>query len=328
MKKNLLKPTDRNTEVATPYEGIETVKVNNKIDTVEPHIGHCCICGSPILYGNDAQPLENGRCCDLCNKFLVLPFRVFTQDKTDTFDKFMQGLKKDMYPFCTTAALVQAKDFPIKYEVPFRLLIMDALEKKYVSTDGAASSVGGEILRAELRILEEWEKNKNFYNIQCQNEYKYLVRRLNNWGDLRFVVYLEKAKKRIPYWKHLKSVTGWEELYSYDRFVDSKQYPYSRLYEKILYRLVYLDTFNMLINNIEFFSKKNKWDSALGKPIMNKTKTKSTDRNNAEVATPYEGIETVNVNNEIDTVENRINVTLEPTSAMGYNRTTNNYENN
>ena len=61
---------------------------------------------------------------------------------------------------------------------------------------------------------------------------------------------------------------------------------------------------------------------------MKKNLLKSTDRNNAEVATPYEGIETVNVNNEIDTVENRINVTLEPTSAMGYNRTTNNNENN
>lgn len=46
----------------------------------------CCICGNKLTrvknptpkpfvwqYGNNAQPLKEGRCCDLCNRNKVIP---------------------------------------------------------------------------------------------------------------------------------------------------------------------------------------------------------------------------------------------------------------
>jgi hypothetical protein len=37
----------------------------------------CCICGKRyIVYGNNAQPVKTGRCCDKCNEEKVLPARI------------------------------------------------------------------------------------------------------------------------------------------------------------------------------------------------------------------------------------------------------------
>ena len=37
----------------------------------------CVICGSPFEgYGNNADPVENGRCCDRCNMEVVIPARM------------------------------------------------------------------------------------------------------------------------------------------------------------------------------------------------------------------------------------------------------------
>lgn len=38
----------------------------------------CCICGEEFLgYGNNPWPLrDEGRCCDMCAKLIVLPSRV------------------------------------------------------------------------------------------------------------------------------------------------------------------------------------------------------------------------------------------------------------
>lgn len=37
----------------------------------------CCICGKEIVgYGNNAEPVENGRCCDECNMNVVIPTRI------------------------------------------------------------------------------------------------------------------------------------------------------------------------------------------------------------------------------------------------------------
>lgn len=37
----------------------------------------CCICGDPIEgYGNNAEPVCAGRCCDSCNIKIVLPARI------------------------------------------------------------------------------------------------------------------------------------------------------------------------------------------------------------------------------------------------------------
>jgi len=37
----------------------------------------CCFCGKIIRgYGNNAQPLKEGVCCDICNVMKVLPHRL------------------------------------------------------------------------------------------------------------------------------------------------------------------------------------------------------------------------------------------------------------
>ena len=37
----------------------------------------CCICGKEIEgYGNNAEPVRDGRCCDSCNWDVVLPARI------------------------------------------------------------------------------------------------------------------------------------------------------------------------------------------------------------------------------------------------------------
>lgn len=44
---------------------------------------NCSICGNTIqpngygwIYGNNAQPVNNGRCCDRCNWSYVIPARI------------------------------------------------------------------------------------------------------------------------------------------------------------------------------------------------------------------------------------------------------------
>ena len=37
----------------------------------------CSICGKEYQgYGNNAQPVNNGRCCDMCNFSVVIPTRL------------------------------------------------------------------------------------------------------------------------------------------------------------------------------------------------------------------------------------------------------------
>jgi len=37
----------------------------------------CCLCGNKIEgYGNNAQPLKDGRCCDFCDTIKVIPHRI------------------------------------------------------------------------------------------------------------------------------------------------------------------------------------------------------------------------------------------------------------
>lgn len=38
---------------------------------------YCSICGKEFEgYGNNAQPVNNGRCCDYCNATVVVPRRM------------------------------------------------------------------------------------------------------------------------------------------------------------------------------------------------------------------------------------------------------------
>lgn len=37
----------------------------------------CSICGEEYVgYGNNAQPVSSGRCCDICNMLVVIPTRL------------------------------------------------------------------------------------------------------------------------------------------------------------------------------------------------------------------------------------------------------------
>lgn len=48
----------------------------------------CCICGQTIKpnvfgwkYGYNAWPIKDGKCCDICNDFVVFPARTSNQEK-------------------------------------------------------------------------------------------------------------------------------------------------------------------------------------------------------------------------------------------------------
>ena len=37
----------------------------------------CSICGKPYTgWGNNAEPVNDGRCCDMCNTTVVIPARL------------------------------------------------------------------------------------------------------------------------------------------------------------------------------------------------------------------------------------------------------------
>lgn len=39
--------------------------------------GTCCICGKEYTHwGNNALPINDGRCCDKCNNDIVIPERI------------------------------------------------------------------------------------------------------------------------------------------------------------------------------------------------------------------------------------------------------------
>lgn len=40
-------------------------------------IKSCCLCHKLIIgYGNNAEPVKSGRCCDKCNVNIVIPARL------------------------------------------------------------------------------------------------------------------------------------------------------------------------------------------------------------------------------------------------------------
>jgi hypothetical protein len=43
----------------------------------------CSICNQPFTeYGNDARPVNDGRCCDYCDCLVVLPIRIMRMSGT------------------------------------------------------------------------------------------------------------------------------------------------------------------------------------------------------------------------------------------------------
>ncbi len=43
---------------------------------------NCSICGEEYVgYGNNAHPVNNGRCCDICNMLVVIPTRARHQSQ-------------------------------------------------------------------------------------------------------------------------------------------------------------------------------------------------------------------------------------------------------
>ena len=46
----------------------------------EQGITDCSICQQPFnnneQFGNNAEPINNGRCCDICNRQIVIPKRL------------------------------------------------------------------------------------------------------------------------------------------------------------------------------------------------------------------------------------------------------------
>ena len=58
----------------------------------------CSICGKRFYgYGNNARPLNTGRCCDNCNIGLVIPMRLYILDKykTNAYNEYLITISYD-----------------------------------------------------------------------------------------------------------------------------------------------------------------------------------------------------------------------------------------
>lgn len=55
----------------------------------------CCLCGKEIKgYGNNAEPLDSGRCCDDCNKDFVIPVRLSIMTNRDRSEQIAFNIFK------------------------------------------------------------------------------------------------------------------------------------------------------------------------------------------------------------------------------------------
>ena len=62
----------------------EAVEPKTKYILTESKVKTCCICGEEIEgYGNNAEPYEEGTCCDACNLKFVIPARIALNNKTE-----------------------------------------------------------------------------------------------------------------------------------------------------------------------------------------------------------------------------------------------------
>jgi hypothetical protein len=60
----------------------ESVNLENKYILTEAKANTCCICGEEIDgHGNNAEPYEEGRCCDACNLKFVIPARLYNSSE-------------------------------------------------------------------------------------------------------------------------------------------------------------------------------------------------------------------------------------------------------
>ena len=72
-----------------------TVKNASKINR-NNEIKRCCICSSEYVgYGNNAKPIKEGRCCNECNSFKVVPARIDILMNSLNINN--QMLKKKLY---------------------------------------------------------------------------------------------------------------------------------------------------------------------------------------------------------------------------------------
>ena len=69
---------------------MKEIKKKNQ-EAEEKHI--CSICGDEYFgYGNNAQPVNDGRCCDECNLNIVVPYRIYLMREKDREDESMLSL--------------------------------------------------------------------------------------------------------------------------------------------------------------------------------------------------------------------------------------------
>lgn len=87
------------------YDGIGLSNKNEGLDD------KCCICGGPLgKYGNNAEPVKSGRCCDKCNYEVVLPTRLgliksnldeCNKSNKEIIDEKLQGPEiEEFYKLC------------------------------------------------------------------------------------------------------------------------------------------------------------------------------------------------------------------------------------
>ena len=91
LKEQLDRSSDKDKKVMTETLNNLGINLNEDLSNKSNTIDKCVICGAPIEgYGNNAEPVKKGKCCDKCNQEIVIPARLknikLTEDKDETAD--------------------------------------------------------------------------------------------------------------------------------------------------------------------------------------------------------------------------------------------------
>ena len=135
----------------------------------EPEAKKCVICGEPITgYGNNAEPVKHGRCCDKCNQEVVIPARLKQSSLKE--DKDIEELNK------STEEPKDLPDIQLNKDLLEPETIDDIeLEKTETTSEKEISDIKLiELLhkffkKEDLKIDEDKEKNfiELFHEIVC-----------------------------------------------------------------------------------------------------------------------------------------------------------------
>lgn len=135
----------------------------------EPEAKKCVICGEPITgYGNNAEPVKHGRCCDKCNQEVVIPARLKQLSLKE--DKDIEEPNKDIEEPKDLPDIQLNKDLLEPETIDdIELEKTETLPEKEISDAKLIELLHKFFEKEDLKIDEDKEKNfiELFHEIVC-----------------------------------------------------------------------------------------------------------------------------------------------------------------